>query len=143
MERMTILVSSQDSDLVEFLTENLDSESYRIESVLPGPSIVPAASRLHPRIAVLDCVHKRPEVARMEIEVLRKAESEVRIITLSESSPEDAAIVAGGVFYYMTQAPGPELIRVIDAAARGFREADIGSKNKSTYPHDSPPPPNT
>ena len=120
MGRMTILISSQDPALAEFLTENLDSALYRIQSVLPGPPIIPAASRLHPKIAVLDCVHKPPEVARMEIEVLRKAEPKVRIITLSESSPEDVTIVTSGVFYYMTQPPGPELIRVIDAAAQCF-----------------------
>jgi len=126
---MTILISTQNPALTAYLKENLSGVTYRIESVLPGPPIVSAASRLHPIIAVLDCVSKRPEVARMEIEVLRKAEPEVRIITLSESSPEDVAFVTSGVFYYMTQPHGPELIRVIGAAAQGVRDADSESSN--------------
>ena len=140
MRKLTVLISSPQSELANMLQHHLDAREFRIQSVLPGPAFVQAARRRHPDIAVLDRVHERPEVARMEIEVLYDAQPKVRIIALSESAQSDAAIVEQGLFYYMTQSPGPELVRVIEAAARSVRPQEPQATRASDLPDEGSTP---
>ncbi len=140
MKKLTILISSPQSELAKMLRVHLDAQAFQIVSVVPGPGFVKAVRRRRPDIAVLDRVHERPEVARMEIEVLYDAQPKVRIIALSESAKSDAAIVEQGLFYYMTQSPEPELARVIEAAARACRTPEPGATGDPTLPPDQSTP---
>jgi|GEM_PF-2159247 len=140
MSPSSLLVNSPDPALAEFLERELDPARYRVLVARPGPDFVETVRRGRPQIAVLDRVHERPNVVQIEIAVLRDARPDVRIVALSsESSPKDADIVERGIFYYMTLPAGPELIRVIEAAARG---SGGGSSERNAPPTPSRDPTN-
>ncbi len=115
-----VLVNSPDVAVAEALRGLLPPLEYELVISQPGLGFLKAA-RCRPEIAIIDRVNERPDAAEMEVAILKEACADVRIIALSgQPSARDGQLVEQGVFYYMTMGVGPELVRLIQAAARSL-----------------------
>ncbi|MFI5379216.1 MAG: hypothetical protein ACHRHE_07965 [Tepidisphaerales bacterium] len=120
--RCRILIVSPQQGVMEQIEGRLEHLNCDAVWVRSGPEFLRSVRDMAPSVAVIDRVHERAEAARMEIALLKELCPDARIIVISEEpSAEDAWVSEQGVFYYMTLAPGPELVRVIEAAARSHQ----------------------
>ena len=118
-----LLVDSMDPNTALFLRGRLDADRFQIVSVAPDASFETIARETRPEIAVIDQIHVRREVARARLGALKQMCPGIRVIVVSEHpSARDGTVVEQGVFYYLTLHVGPELVRVIEAAARASGE---------------------
>jgi CheY-like chemotaxis protein len=132
---LRVLVISPDIALGDLLRKGLPERDFQVIACGPGPAFMEAARREHPEIAVIDRVNDRPDMASMEILVLKDIRPNIRIIALSgSSSPQDARIVEHGVFFYMATPTGAEVIQVIEAAAKTFRRTVPGVWSRGPVP---------
>jgi DNA-binding NtrC family response regulator len=127
---LRILVNSPDEQMARTLQSGLDTETYFVTDVRPGPPFVRTVRGLWSDIVIIDRVHERPDAAQVEIEVVKGLRPEARIIVISgESSERDAKIIEQGVYYYLSSGTIPELIRVVKAAAKS-----LGVQQKEPQP---------
>lgn len=118
MDRTQLLVISPDPFVAAFLGERLSAERFDIQEVRPGTEAAALTRRTPVHVAVVDRIEQRPDVAQLEIALLKATHPQVRIIAISQtSSDRDAGIVEQGLFYYWTGKPRPALIELIEAAA--------------------------
>lgn len=116
-----VLVDSTDSATATFLRGRLDPHRFRFVMLKPDADLETLARRTRPQIAVIDQIHARQEVVRARIGTLKQICPDIRVIAVSEqSSPRDGRVVEQGLFYYLALEAGPELVRVIEAAARSI-----------------------
>lgn len=118
-----VLINSPDIEMAPALRKALGSESgmYSVSDARPGPVFVRTVRGDKTDIVVFDRVHEHPEATQVEIAIVKDIRPEARIIVISgESSEKDAKIIEQGVYYYLTSGAGPELIRVIKAAAKSL-----------------------
>ena len=123
MQRATkanyLLINTVDDAFASAVEAALAKSVVRPIRCRPGISFMEMARRQRPEIAVLDHVEERMDAAQMEIAVLKELRQDVRIIIVSRKpSAQDARVVESGVFFYMAEPAMPELVRVIEAAAR-------------------------
>ncbi|MHC4410146.1 MAG: hypothetical protein ACYS0F_14230 [Planctomycetota bacterium] len=124
-----ILVDSANPQTRDFLAARLEESRFAVVNASPPEKFVEVARRQHPQIAVIDRVHEGHELAEMKIDILKEVCPGVRIIAVSEDpSDRDAEIVERGVFYYHSAPIGPELVRVIEAAARAITSHAAGQR---------------
>lgn len=98
-----------------FLEGALPVSQFRVLNSTPGPSIMEPAQQAD--IAVIDSIDERPDVAQLEIAMLKNKNSKMPIIVISRnSSDQDIRVVEQGVFYYLAGEPEQKLIRIIHAA---------------------------
>lgn len=114
----------------ELLRHHLAASRFAVAAAAPGIAFLQSVRQERPDIAVLDHVNDRPHAAEMELAILKELRPDVRIIVVNErQSPEDAWVAERGVFFFTTLPPGPELVRVIEAAAQAGRQ-----KSMELYP---------
>lgn len=118
MNRLHVLVISAGCETGAWLSERLSAERFRVSTARPGPDLIPAVRDGRPHVAVLDGVHARPDVAQLEVALLKDQSPGVRIIALSdEPSPRDAEVIEQGIFCYLGGCSLGELLRVIESVA--------------------------
>ena len=115
MNPIRILVISPGTSIGSFLESALPASQFRVLTSNPGPSFMESAHRAD--IAVIDGIDERPDVAQLEIAMLKKMKTKLPIIVISRNSTDrDISVVEQGVFYYLAGEPEQKLIRVIHAA---------------------------
>ncbi|MBI2566268.1 MAG: hypothetical protein HYV63_04455 [Candidatus Schekmanbacteria bacterium] len=113
----TLLVCSPEPEIAVALERKLGEQRMRVVAVAPGVAFVRSVMAERPLMAVLDRVDERPVAAQMEVELLKIARPEVRIVVLSaHSTPHDAALLKQGVLYFVAQSWRQVLAQVVDAA---------------------------
>ncbi|MEW6749489.1 MAG: hypothetical protein AB1505_00740 [Candidatus Latescibacterota bacterium] len=123
MALVRVLVSSPSPEIGAYLREMLPAAGWEVIATQPGPAFVEAAQHERPEVAVLDCIHERPQTAQLEIAVLKSMRPGVRIIALSgRSSPQDVPVVAQGVFYYLAQEDWRAVLAAVVQAAGQSRQ---------------------
>lgn len=119
MSRLQILVISSSPETGAWLAGRLCSRRFAVVTSQPGPALVRAVRAGRPDLAVLDGIDARPELAKLEVALLKDRYPEVRIIALSEHSSEfDAEVVEQGVFCYLAGCSREDLLRVVEAGSR-------------------------
>jgi DNA-binding response OmpR family regulator len=128
-ERLNVLVISTGPATGAWLEERLDARRFSVGTAQPGPDLIRAVREAQPQIAVLDGIDARPELARLEVALLKDRSPGVQIIALSAQSSElDVEVIEQGVFCYLGGCSLEELLRVVESAARGRAE-------DRTHPH--------
>lgn len=118
---MHVLVVATRDELASELGALLPAH-FAVHACRPGSGFFDRARTVRPHIAVLDRFDERPAAAQIELEVLKDVRRDVRILAVSgHSTPQDASLLEGGVFYYTTEARGPQLRPVIEAAAKDIQ----------------------
>jgi DNA-binding NarL/FixJ family response regulator len=120
---LNVLVISPGRQTDSWLIRRLDPRRFALRYVRPGPGLVQAVRAAPPDVAVLDGIHARPELAAIEVALLKAHNPAVQIIATSDQSSElDARVIEQGVFCYLAGCSRDELLRVLHAAAqsRGF-----------------------
>jgi DNA-binding NarL/FixJ family response regulator len=101
----------------------------------PGPQLIQRVRERRPDVAVLDAIHARPQLASMEVALLKDQSPGVRIIALSdESSEQDAGVVEQGIYCYLGGCSPEELLRVVESATRETPRPDNGEMNQWGVP---------
>jgi DNA-binding response OmpR family regulator len=127
MGHLQILVISAGPETGSWLKARLSPLHFEVRTAPPGPGLVRAVREGQPHVAVVDGIHARPEIAPMEVALLKDQSPGVQIIALSENSSEfDAQVVEQGIFCYLGGCSREELLRVIEAAAREREESGDG-----------------
>jgi DNA-binding response OmpR family regulator len=120
---MNVLVISSGSTTCSWLAQRLDPQGYAVQSSMPGPELIQRVREGRPDVAVLDGIDARPQLARMEVALLKDQSPGVRIIALSAVSSElDAQVVEQGIFCYLGGCSLEELLRAVESAARSRAE---------------------
>ena len=128
MKPIRILVISPEMSVGSFLEGALPVSQFRVLNSTPGPSIMEPAHQAD--IAVIDSIDERPDVAQLEIAMLKNKNSKMPIIVISRnSSDQDIRVVEQGVFYYLAGEPEQKLIRIIHAAAATIEKTSTYQRN--------------
>jgi len=124
-----VLINSSDKEMVETLRRDLEPITYSVSDARPGPAFVRTVRSEKSDIVVFDRVHEHPEVTQVEIAIVKDIRPKARIIVISgQSSEQDAKIVEQGIFYYLASGTGPELVRIIKAAAQSLGDGQQGTQ---------------
>jgi DNA-binding NtrC family response regulator len=129
MGAVKVLVVSAGAETGSWLAERLSSLRFEVRSARPGPGLIRAVRENQPHLAVIEGIHARPEMASMEVALLKDHNPEVQIIALSDHSSEfDAPVVEQGLFCYLGGCSREELLRVIEAA---IDQREFGEERRS------------
>jgi DNA-binding response OmpR family regulator len=116
---MQVMVISADPSTALWLAGHLADRGIAVVATEPGPDFIRAVRGTRPQVAVLDCIDARPQLAPMEVAVLKDQSPGVRIIARSGDSSElDAGVIEQGIFCYLGGCSLDELLRVVESAAR-------------------------
>jgi DNA-binding NtrC family response regulator len=116
---MQVMVISAEPSTALWLAQRLAPSGIAVVPTEPGPEFIRAVREIRPQVAVLDGIDARPQLAPMEVAVLKDQSPGVRIIARSgESSELDVAVVEQGIFCYLGGCSLEELLRVVESAAR-------------------------
>jgi DNA-binding response OmpR family regulator len=116
---MKVMVIGAGSAIADWLGQQLGPRGVTVMLADPGPELIALVRAYRPDVAVLDGIHARPQLASMEVALLKDQDAGIRIIALSDESSElDAEVVEQGVFCYLGGCSREELLRVIESAAR-------------------------
>jgi DNA-binding NtrC family response regulator len=119
-----LLVISADQETGAWLTENLPARRFLVRSTRPGSSLIPMLRSWRPQVAVVNGIDRRREAAELEVALLKDRSPGVQVIVQCErSSVLDAQLIEQGVFYYLAGRSRAELLRVVEAAAREWKES--------------------
>lgn len=120
---MNILVISDGGATGQWLTDRLAPRGIRVSVARPGPDVIRIAREQRPQIAVLDGIESRPQLARMEVAVLKDQSPGIRVIALSATSSErDIEVIEQGVFCYLGGCSLEEVLRAVESATQGRTE---------------------
>lgn len=128
MDRLDVLVCGTDDSVCEYLSRSLSPLQYHLARVAPGLPFIRAVRQSPPDIVVIDWARNSASATLAEIEVMidmiKNLQPRVPIIVRSDlPTMEDGRLVELGLFYYMALAVGPELIQVVEAAARSLPQS--------------------
>jgi DNA-binding response OmpR family regulator len=124
MVPLHLLVISADDETGSWLVQHLPERRFRVKSARPGPTLIPTVRSWRPQVAVVDGIDRRREAAQMEVALLKDQSPGVQVIALCERSSElDAQVIEQGIFYYLAGCSRGELLRVVEAAAREWKES--------------------
>lgn len=116
---VSILVDSPDSRIGATLRHCLSLQRFRIVDSRAHANFIELVRRERPAITIIDRVNECQDAALLKIAIVKDYCPDTRIVAISACpSTADAAIVEQGVFYYLTDPVGNELIRIIEAAIR-------------------------
>jgi DNA-binding response OmpR family regulator len=127
---MKVMVIGAGSATADWLCQQLGPRGITVILAEPGPELIPLVRSYRPTVAVLDGIHARPQMASMEVALLKDQDTGIRIIALSDESSElDAEVVEQGIYCYLGGCSREELLRVIESAVS---EADVQQANAET-----------
>jgi DNA-binding response OmpR family regulator len=116
---MRVMVIGADGAVADWLCEQLAPRGITVILAEPGPELIPLVRAYRPHVAVLDGIHARPQMASMEVALLKDQHNGIRIIAMSDEPSElDAEVVEQGIYCYLGGCSREELLRVIESAAR-------------------------
>jgi DNA-binding response OmpR family regulator len=115
---MNVLVISAGTATASWLADRLRPRGIEVVLAEPGPDLFRLVRKHRPRVAVLDGIEARPQLAGMEVALLKDHSPGVRIIALSAASSEqDAGVIEQGIFCYLGGCSLEELLRVVESAS--------------------------
>jgi DNA-binding NtrC family response regulator len=118
--RMKVMVIGTGTWTASWLARRLAPRGVEVFAAAPGPELIQAVREWRPEIVVLDEIDARPQVAPLEVALLKDQDPGVRIIARSsESSELDVEVIEQGVFCYLGGCSLDELLRVVESAALG------------------------
>jgi DNA-binding response OmpR family regulator len=114
---MKVIVISTDATTGSWLAHRLEPQGVTVLTAEPGRDLIQRLRRERPDVAVLDAIHTRPQLAPVEVALLKDRSPGVRIIALSgESSEHDVEVIEQGIFCYLGGCSLDELLRVVESA---------------------------
>lgn len=132
MKIIRIIVVSPEKHISQCLSENLSGSVYEIIDCRPGSEKLVELGGIAD-IAVIDRIDEQLDLSRFEITVLKKAQTNLPIIVISQySTGRDADVINQGVFYYLAGYSEQRLLRVVRAAADQIRNGtETATESKS------------
>jgi DNA-binding response OmpR family regulator len=126
---MNVMVVSPSTRTASWLARRLARHGVDVYAAEPGPELIHVLRERRPDVVVLDGIHARPQLAPVEVALLKDRNPAVRIIARSETSSElDVEVIEQGVFCYLGGSSLEELLRVVESAALGCRPRASGTK---------------
>lgn len=108
-----ILISSKDDECIRVLASNLQPFGWKLEIARADSEIFERLAEDYPDFLILDLETTDLKPASV-VSIIHYIAPALRIIALTgHSSPEDAAVIEKGVFYYTTKPVGTELVELM------------------------------
>ena len=125
-----ILVDSPDSHVSAALRHCPSLHRFRIVDARAHANFIELVRRERPAITIIDRINECQDAALLKIAIVKDHCPDTRIVAVSACpSTADAAVVEQGVFYYLTDPVGNELIRIIEAAVRTLAPESQGLRD--------------
>jgi DNA-binding response OmpR family regulator len=126
---MNVMVVSPSTRTASWLAPRLAPHGVAVFTAEPGPELIHALRERRPDVVVLDGIHARPQLAPVEVALLKDRNPAVRIIARSETSSQvDVEVIEQGVFCYLGGSSLEELLRAVESAALGCRARASGTE---------------
>jgi DNA-binding response OmpR family regulator len=126
---MNVMVISAAAETGAWLARILEPHGFQVVTAMPGPGLIQQVRERRPDVAVLDGIDTRPQLAQMEVALLKDQSPGIRIIAISaESSEHDVEVIEQGIFCYLGGCSLQQLLSAVLSAARS-RAGDRAQPN--------------